>query len=471
VRLPGISPLGRQIVIPANAIAAFSLAALCAFLVFRGDRDSRQQLKGQATSMAAFLQQASASYITNYDLSALELFAKQAVKDEDFTFAVFLDDARKPLTAGVKPEIEASANVVEEAVRDPDGKVIGYVRLGYSTRRIEATLRQRIVISVAGLVLAQLLLALGLGLVVRSLRLRLARVVAQLSQTSDSTLGHADSVKSASRSVAEGASAQAASLATTRTSLEEISGMISRSANEASSVMEIATQASNSANSGVRQIESLVQAMAEIKASSADIGKILKTIDEIAFQTNILALNAAVEAARAGGAGAGFAVVADEVRALAQRSAMAARESAEKIEDAVAKGKRGDAISAGVAKNLNEIGSRVDKLCKFVASMASASQEQDRSIALVNDTVTDVEKITRQSASSANESASAAEELDSEALQLQEQVACLGALVNVSGSKRPPPARANTPAASGVRSVAFARHAQDPARASFATAR
>src|SRR5688500_16707425 len=185
MKILNISPLSRRIVLPANLIAAVSLAALCALLVYRNDRDSREQLAARAAAMTGFLQQTSTTYLTNFDLSALELFAKQTVRDPDFNFVVFLDEQRKPLTTPVKPESEAGAIVVEESLRDPQGKVLGFVRLGYTTRRIEAVLRHRILLSLGGFCVAQILLTIGLGLVVRSLRRHLSRLIEGLRHAAD----------------------------------------------------------------------------------------------------------------------------------------------------------------------------------------------------------------------------------------------------------------------------------------------
>ncbi len=269
-------------------------------------------------------------------------------------------------------------------------------------------------------------------LLTRSIMQVLSRVTDELRSGTVNTSAAAGQVSSASQTLASGASEQAASLEETSASLEEISSMTKRNAENATQAKDLASQTRAAADAGAGDMKAMAAAMDAIKASSGEIAKIVKTIDEIAFQTNILALNAAVEAARAGEAGAGFAVVAEEVRSLAQRSAQAAKETAAKIEESVTRSERGVNISAKVGQSLEQILDRARKVDALVAQIATASDEQSQGVGQVNTAVTQMDKVTQSNASSAEESAAAAEELSAQSVELDRLVGELCALIGSS---------------------------------------
>jgi methyl-accepting chemotaxis protein len=276
-------------------------------------------------------------------------------------------------------------------------------------------------------------LALVAVVLVQWLSRRLSRTFHHLSDSLSGTAGEilvkADGFTATSTQLAEGSSRQAASLEETSASLEEMSGMTRRNAEAAQHAKKIAGETRGAVECGAAGMERMTAAMDGIKTSSAEISKIIKTIDEIAFQTNILVLNAAVEAARAGEAGAGFAVVAEEVRSLAQRSATAARETTDKIEAALAKSEEGAATSTEVAGMLTRIVEQVRHMDTLVAEIAQASNEQSSGITQINSAMTEMDKVTQSNAAGAEESASAAHELSAQSNELRDLVGQLTCLV------------------------------------------
>jgi len=250
----------------------------------------------------------------------------------------------------------------------------------------------------------------------------IGKIISHLKHGAEHLNSSSAEITGSSQTLAEGASEQAASLEETSASLEELSSMTKRNAENAQKANDLAKQTRNAADKGAADMQTMSTAMEAIKVSSDDIAKIIKTIDEIAFQTNILALNAAVEAARAGEAGLGFAVVADEVRNLAQRSAQAAKETAAKIEGAISKTGQGVGISKKVAETLNEIVTKARQVDELAAEVASASREQTQGITQINTAVGQMDRVTQSNAASAEESAAAAEELNAQAMVMKESV-------------------------------------------------
>jgi methyl-accepting chemotaxis protein len=230
-------------------------------------------------------------------------------------------------------------------------------------------------------------------------------------------------ISDGSQSLASGANEQASSLEEISASLEELTSMTNQNADNASQANTLAEEAKNASAKGTESMVRMSDAINKIQESAEQTAKIVKTIDEIAFQTNLLALNAAVEAARAGDAGKGFAVVAEEVRSLAARSAEAAKNTADMIEESGKNAEGGVRISEEVAGSLTEIQQQSNKTADLMAEIAAGSKEQAAGLTQINDGVSQMDTVTQKNAANSEQSAAAAEELSAQAQSLTDMIA------------------------------------------------
>jgi methyl-accepting chemotaxis protein len=263
----------------------------------------------------------------------------------------------------------------------------------------------------------------------RSISKPIQRVISGLNNGAEQVSSASSQVSSSSQSMAEGANEQASSLEEISASLEEITSMTKQNADNTKQAKILACDAQGAAKDGKDSMDRMSKTIGKIKSSSDQTAKIIKTIDEIAFQTNLLALNAAVEAARAGEAGKGFAVVAEEVRNLAQRSAQAAKNTTELIEESQKNSNDGVSVTNEVAEILSKIVVSAEKVTHLIAEVAAASNEQAQGIEQVNTAVAQMDNVTQQNAANAEESASASEELSAQARELNDMVEVLVAIV------------------------------------------
>ncbi len=247
-------------------------------------------------------------------------------------------------------------------------------------------------------------------------------VLTEIDTASTQVASGSRQVSDGSQTISQGASEQAAEIDQLTSTVTQISAQATQNAENANNANELVKTAKTDASAGNSQMEKMQKAMEEIKAASMSISKIIKVIDDIAFQTNILALNAAVEAARAGVHGKGFAVVADEVRNLAARSAQAAKETTELIENSITIVGSGTKIADKTADALQSIVSGVDKAADLVAQIAVASNEQVSGLRQINTSIDQMMRVVQTNSATSEETAAASEELSSQAEMLRDMV-------------------------------------------------
>ena len=272
------------------------------------------------------------------------------------------------------------------------------------------------------LVLACMVLSGLTGLTLARMVRRLRELFESLRQSTGQVGSISAQVSASGQSLAQGASEQAASLEETSASTEQITSMTRRNAESSRTVADLMNQTTQGVADANQSVDEMQSSMREINASSDKISKIIKVIDEIAFQTNILALNAAVEAARAGEAGMGFAVVADEVRNLAQRSAQAARDTTSMIEESITKSKEGRGKLDRVSVVIRSITESAQKVKMLVDEVKLGSEEQTRGIEQIARTIVQMEQVTQKSAAGAEQTASAGVEMHQHANNLTKVV-------------------------------------------------
>ena len=255
------------------------------------------------------------------------------------------------------------------------------------------------------------------------------RVTSNIMEGVNQVAAASSQLSASSQQLSQGSSEQASNIDEVSATMEETVSMLQQNTSNTTQAAQLSDQAKDSADKGGLEMQEMMNSMVEIKQSSGQIAKIIKVIDEIAFQTNILALNAAIEAARAGESGMGFAVVAEEVRNLAQKSAQAAQETSAILEANIELSGQGVVAAERVRKSLNEITAHTRKVNELMAEISAASREQLQGMDQINMAVAQVATVTQQNAATAEESAAAAEEMNAQAEGMKKMVMELLTLV------------------------------------------
>lgn len=302
-----------------------------------------------------------------------------------------------------------------------------------------ATRMANTLLIIIGLAALALMIALG-AIIANAITKPIQQAIGELTTGSSEVSAASSQVEAASQSLAEGTTEQAASIQETSSTLEETSSMVQQNDENTKQAAIMAKQANLYAKNSTQEMSAMMKSMGDLKQSSNEIAKIIKVIDDIAFQTNILSLNAAVEAARAGDAGKGFAVVAEEVRNLAQRSAKAAKDTSSIIENNIELTENSAAVANHVNESLEQIDIQAKKVSELLDEISTATEEQTKGINEINKAIQQMEQVMQTNAANADESAAASKELSSQADNVNEIVGSLirlveGANALNSGSK------------------------------------
>ncbi len=281
----------------------------------------------------------------------------------------------------------------------------------------------------ANIIITVLIISLVLFTIIREIVTSMDKIVYDLEASAGEVSAASSQLDAASEKLAEGSTEQAASIQETSSTLEETSSMVQQNRENTKQAAVLAKQSKEYASNSNTEMLKMMESMEDLKKSSAEISKIIKVIDEIAFQTNILSLNAAVEAARAGDAGKGFAVVAEEVRSLAQRSAQAAKDTTVIIESNITLSERGVEMAKEVQKSVSEIDDQSKKVSELLDEIAVATDEQAQGVAQINKAIAQMEVVLSSNAATAEESSSASKALYGQTINLNQIIGKLNEIV------------------------------------------
>ncbi|HKJ00220.1 MAG TPA: methyl-accepting chemotaxis protein [bacterium] len=328
---------------------------------------------------------------------------------------------------GLRNDLDAAVTSLESSISKMEQDVTSDTNDSVNQVQTEETDTTWVILIVSAIVfVVGILLS---WIIIRSITRPVSEAVHGLSMASSQISSAAEQLASSSQSLADASSEQASSLEETSSTMEEMASMIAQNAERSSQADELATRARGLADEAAKAMKRMSGAIQEIKQSSDKTALIIKTIDEIAFQTNLLSLNAAVEAARAGEAGRGFAVVAEEVRNLALRSADAAKNTSELIEESKSRSDSGVVVATDVEKTLNEVTSVIEQVGDLVQHISKASGEQSAGVEQITSAVAELDQTTQTNAANAEETASSSEELASQATELAAMIGKLSAII------------------------------------------
>lgn len=385
-------------------------------------QEGRDQVSGSLREIGTLLQTDDGRRILNTLNTQASELEQRTVRFQNAIKGQRLDEAVQLLTVEMGPLFLGASKESSSFLE---------MQRRFVTSKAQDADQQVTVSRLLSILLSCLTLAVAFALILTFYRSNgeLRRIAGEIGEGSRQVAGAAQQVSGSSQALAQGSSEQAASLEETSASTEEINSMTQKNAENARHAATETEKADRLLKETDQKLNQMIGSMREINSSSEKISKIIRVIDEIAFQTNILALNAAVEAARAGEAGMGFAVVADEVRNLSQRCAQAAKDTSDLIEESIVRSNEGKTRLDEVATCVTRVFENATRIRELSNEVHVGSQEQARGIEQISRSVAQMQQVTQSTAASAEESASAGEEMSAQAQSLHDAVDRLNALV------------------------------------------
>ncbi len=400
---------------PVNIISFALLIFFSGLMLYKVQHSLEIALASKIESISTFLQTIGQTYITNYDLAAVENFSKIVTRDPDFAYVVYLDERGKPMTEST--HIVQAPNIIrlDKNIQDYNGKVIGKVAIGYKTDPIKSVFWHLLILGGLAVLLIQVLSSLTVFFISRSAVEPIKRTLSKLSKTSDVLSQTSNEISKFSEALSKGVGEQSEAVQETTSAMTEMSSMLSQTSNYAKQSETIMLSVTQKANSGMSIMNQMVESMSSVQQANDHLLQIAEIIREISnktnvinsivFKTQLLSFNASIEAARAGQHGRGFAVVAEEVGKLANMSGKAATEIASLIKDSekqvedivrntqerVVVGRR---VTEEAFKNFKEIATDIHLVSTQIINISSATREQELGVVQTNKAMRDLDKTT-----------------------------------------------------------------------------
>ncbi len=400
---------------PVNLVTFGLLICFCTVLIVKVQSSLKSAMESKIESISTFLQTIGQTYVTNYDIAAVENFSKIATRDNDFAYVVYVDENGKAMTEST--HIVEAPNIirVDKQIRDFSGKNIGKVVIGYKIDRLQSVFWQILVLGGISVLLIQILSSFAVYVVSKKAVAPIKRTLLRLSKTSNVLAHTSREISKFSITISKGVGQQSEAVQETTAAMTEMSSMLNQTSGYAKQSEDIMLAVTEKANSGMNVMNQMVSSMNSVQQANDQLQQIAEIIREISSKTNIinsivfktqlLSFNASIEAARAGQHGRGFAVVAEEIGKLANMSGRAAKEidlllqgSERQVDDIVQntleRAVVGRRVTDQAFKNFQEIANDINMISDQIKKISHASREQEVGVVQTNRAMNELNKTT-----------------------------------------------------------------------------